>query len=498
MKVTFISFYFVNPGLRFLSSYLKNHGYDVDLIFLPPDNMYDVSEAYPDGILDDLRNLCAHSDIIGFSVFTNDFHRAARITGYLKGRTKAPILWGGIHPTIDPGSCPPEVDYVFVGEGEKGLVKAISQFERTGSMKGSDNIYYRDNGELRRGSLSPLLREGELDHFQDFDLDHHYVRQGDKIVKITPDIAQNSFHKDFENANPTYLTIFSRGCIHGCAYCCNNAINRLYSGDLPIYRAKTVNGMISELKHVLRKFPFIKFIYINDDNFMTNTVQRLKEFSERYKKEIALPFTVYGSPLTTTEEKMRVLKEAGLREVHIGVQSGSERMNETIYKRRMSNESVERIAALVNKFDLRGRYDFIFDNPYETTRDLLDTARLILRLPKPYIFQSFSLTFYPGTELYQIAKKDGKIFDEKTQVFEKVSNRFCEDNVSYLKLLCVLLPRMPKALGSVMISRPMVFIFHRKIFNKLYSLIYIALYSLKEKMRISMRSLYKDNKPRAG
>lgn len=491
MKLTFISFYFINPGLRFLSSYLKNYGCHVDLIFLPPDKMYNINEAYPEAVLDDLKRLCKDSDVIGLSVYTNDFHRASRLTSYLKKNTDAIIFWGGIHPTISPESSPSEVDYIYVGEGERGMLDIVRRLERNASIKDCDNLCYRDGDGFHRNRLSLLLRDVEMDHFQDFDLNGHYIRNGNAIVGVTEQIVRDNFDRDFEGGAHGYLTIFSRGCVHDCAYCCNNVINRLYKSDKPIYRTKTVKGMIEELKFILDKFSFIGFVNINDDNFMTNSVQRLSEFAELYKKEVGIPFAVFGSPVTTTEEKIKVLKAAGLREVHIGVQSGSERLNKDIYKRKMSNESVKNIATLVHKYNIRGRYDFIFDNPYETAQDLLDTARLILQLPKPYIFQSFSLTYFPGTELYDKAKKDGKIIDEKSQIFEKVSNRFYEDNVTYLKLICVLLPRIPYLLGKILISKPLVYILHRNIFNGLYRASYRVLYSAKERFNISVKSFYK-------
>ena len=141
---------------------------------------------------------------------------------------------------------------------------------------------------------------------------------------------------------------------------------------------------------------------------------------------------------------------------------------------------------------LRARYDFIFDNPYENREDQRETARLILQLPKPYIFQPFSLTFYPGTELFERAKKDGKIFDERSQVYEKISNEFYGKEVNYLKLVCLLLPRLPKFIGAVLISRPFVAFFSMRIFNVVYVKLYSFLLVLKKKFNIGVKSLYRN------
>ncbi|MBP1611083.1 MAG: putative Radical domain protein, partial [Acidobacteria bacterium] len=62
-------------GLRTLSSYLRKHGHETRLIFLPDFNDYSGKlEANPgfyrDGLLNDLFPLCEDCDLIGLSLMT--------------------------------------------------------------------------------------------------------------------------------------------------------------------------------------------------------------------------------------------------------------------------------------------------------------------------------------------------------------------------------------------------------------------------------------------
>lgn len=496
MKITLVSFYFLNPGIRYISSYLKKNGYDVSIVFLVPERMYDVDCLYSEKLLANLVEKCRDSSVIGLSVLTNDYYRAVQVTKYLQGKTGARIFWGGIHTTMFPENAPREADYVYIGEGEKGFLEAVEELGKGRDISNLDNLAYWRDGTFHKNKLRPFLRDEELDHYQDFDYENHYINdRNDTFIPVTSEITKNNFSIDFEYKVRTYLTIFTRGCPHGCTYCCNNKLNSLYKFEKNIYRRKPVSSIIKELKYIVSKFPFVKYILFEDDNFLVAGIDEIREFADRYKREIDLPFTIYGSPVFINEEKLKILCDAGLREVHIGVQSGSARLHREVYKRHISVESVVKAGTLINKLGLRGRYDFIFDNPYETVQDQIETAKLIMRLPKPYIFQSFSLTFFPGTEMYDVAKKDGKLCDERYQIYGKKTNDFYLGDVPYLKLVCFLMPRIPPRVGKVLISKPMVFLFHRDCFKWSYGIIYRLLQVIKNAFGLGVDRFYGKRTP---
>lgn len=64
-------------------------------------------------------------------------------------------------------------------------------------------------------------------------------------------------------------------------------------------------------------------------------------------------------------------------------------------------------------------YDIISDNPYETAEDKVETLRLLYQLPRPHLLHFFSLTFYPGTDLYAKAKADGLVQDDERDIYNK-------------------------------------------------------------------------------
>lgn len=94
----------------------------------------------------------------------------------------------------------------------------------------------------------------------------------------------------------------------------------------------------------------------------------------------------------------------------IGLQTGSDRVNKEIYKRKVTGSEFLAATKLVKDAGLYGYYDIILDNPYETKEDILKTLEIILQIRKPFQFQLFSLCLYSGTELHEKARNDGISF----------------------------------------------------------------------------------------
>jgi hypothetical protein len=60
-----------------------------------------------------------------------------------------------------------------------------------------------------------------------------------------------------------------------------------------------------------------------------------------------------------------------------------------------------RAARLINELRIAGKYDVILDNPLETGEDMAKTIEVLSNTPKPFLMEPYSLTLYPGTELYE-------------------------------------------------------------------------------------------------
>jgi hypothetical protein len=94
------------------------------------------------------------------------------------------------------------------------------------------------------------------------------------------------------------------------------------------------------------------------------------------------------------------------------------------------------------------------DNPYETLDDQLETARLLSRLPKPFRLSTFSLTFFPGTELYDRAHADGIVRDDVEDVYKKCYLKSSHvEGLSFADLLIMNSPFMPGWLTRLLANK---------------------------------------------
>ncbi len=427
-------------GVRYLSAYLKKAGHEVNILFLCKPYGKKENEAEIVQIIELIEK--KQPDLIGVGLMSNHFFRAVAITQAIKKRGGlAPIIWGGIHPTIRPEESLNFADLICVGEGEIAMEKLMNNLNNFKDLK-IEGIWHKDVDKIIEGGHGPLVIDIDSLPYPDYDLNNQYILHQEKIPPLSVEIL-----KQYSPMSHGYHRLLStRGCPHACAYCCSSVFRNFYGACY--LRRRSVDNFIEEMVEVKNKFPFIKFFKIMDDSFTFNNIEWLKEFNEKYKQKINLPFSCMVSPLTINEEKLMLLIDAGLRNVQIGLQSGSDRVNSQIYLRYIKTDDFLKAMELFEKY--QGRFNFvvdvIVDNPYEQEDDLLKTINTLNQIKKPFALSMFSLAIYPGTILYQRATNDKLLTDEneylskqyqilKHNVFNKIiylTSRLTKSKIDWL------------------------------------------------------------------
>jgi len=396
-------------GIRIISACLKKKGHDVKLIFLPRDFML----RYKKKILDSIVNLSKDSDLIGISVMTNLFSNAVQITQRFKKSLDVPIIWGGVHPTIRPKECLDYADIVCIGEGEEAIVELTDRMQSDKPYYDVDGLWFKTK-EIISNRIRPLIQDLDSFPFQDYDYSSHYILDDNEIHKMDKSLFLKYTYSK-------YMTMPTRGCPYGCSYCYNNTLNEMYYGQ-KIIRKRSPNNIVNELIQAKEKMPFINHITFDDDAFFLYTREELKELCMKYKENVNLSFSVSGaSPITINRDKLSLLVNAGLSKIRMGIQTASEQTMK-LYKRRYTALQVKNAVKIINKFSKKlevPQYDIIIDNPWESDKDLIKTLMFLSELEIPYELSIFSLTFYPGTELYRLAKKDGIIKNDRRDIYDK-------------------------------------------------------------------------------
>lgn len=407
-SVALVSFLVSSINTRTLSAYLKMNGVDVICIFCPVKlNGRNTAQ---------LIKLLKESNVflVGISAVTDDYFSAVTLTKEIKEKMAVSVIWGGAHANVRPEECLRNADMVCLGEGEEALLElARSLVNGKVNEKNINNIWFNDKGLIIRNEMRRLEEDLDRYPFPDFDLATQYVMNESGVD------ALNETHLSGE-----YSIITSRGCPYSCSYCYNSYRRKDYSGKGKFLRARSIGNVIEELSQVKKLFPSIKKINFWDDSFVARSTKDFEKFEIMYVDSINLPFFALVEPMAFDYEKINILLGCGLKSLQVGIQSGSERINKNVYNRSVHNDKIIEISQFINKAHVEVIYDFIFNNPYETREDILETIDLLLRLPKPFVLQGYNLIFYPGTGITEKALQDGHIsFKSDKDDFSTIQSR---------------------------------------------------------------------------
>jgi radical SAM superfamily enzyme YgiQ (UPF0313 family) len=414
-------------GLKYLASSIRANGHDARILFLPG---YLEPTLNPE-IEDFIRDY--NPDLIGISLMSIEFYPSKNLTMLLRERFSTPIIWGGVHAIISPEECLKYADYVCCGEGERAIVSLLEHIKsRKDSIPQIPGIWVNNRGRIIKTSYAPP--EADLDSlpFQEYLPDYFYGLHKGRIYNF----ARNPhlFRRYALYGGTCHMMITTRGCPFKCGYCANSYLVNVYGRKV---RERSVENCMEELIHV-KKDPYLLYINFEDDCFFAHNREWIRRFSAEYRRHIKLPFIVRVIPTMLDEEKLFMLKEAGLSTVVMGIQSGCDRVNFEVFDRRIKFTSVVKAAELISKAKLVGFYEMIVDNPYETEGDEMQTIESMARLKKPYIISLAHLTFFPGTPLTERAIRDN-IADRDSYLYRYM----VKIDMTYLNKLLNITPYIP-------------------------------------------------------
>ncbi|MBF0370818.1 MAG: B12-binding domain-containing radical SAM protein [Magnetococcales bacterium] len=478
-------------GVRMLSAFLKEHGQEVRVIYLPGgvaqfQRDATVRYGYEQRILDQVIELCRDSGLIGISFMSNYLDRAMNLGENLRKALDIPVVVGGIHPTVKPEDCLEFADLVCVGEGEDALLELIERLEKGESYDDVQNFWMKkEDGRIIRNPSRPLREDLDSLPFFDFGMEEHYIFDNftNDVVPVTDEIMTRVLpmephlvgtFSDAYDRTRSYKTLSSRGCPHKCSFCTENSLNEMYSPQR-YFRRRTVNHIIDELVEVKEKMPYVESFYLFDDTFLARPTREIKEFAEAYQKRVAIPFHVQVSPSTVNEEKIEALVDAGMVFVEMGVQTISE-AGTASYNRKVSKEKITKAANIIYKFRDKLHtpcFHVILDNPWESPQDVAETIRFLTTLP-PFWLQRSTLTYFPGIHLYDRAKAEGIIKTEEDEWREIYAKPFHAPESTYVNFLMYLMgfPGFPRPFMRFLASETMVRLLHKNWNKWLFSLMF--------------------------
>lgn len=335
-------------------------------------------------------------EVICFSCITSTFQWAIAVAEEMKTwNPDIKTIFGGVHVSAIPDRVIEKapVDYVVAGEGEIAIQKIIDRIA-TGNTDPEpiENTRFKLDGEVVVGRQSAFFQELDTLPWFNKEIWENYLPMTGK-----------------------YMTMASRGCPYRCTFCFNN-----FFAELPetkkkgkYVRFRSVDHVLAELKWAIARYGDITFIDFQDDVFTANK-KWLREFSERYRKEIGIPFQCLTHPKYMDEETAQLVSKAGCKWIQMGVQSMDEDFKNKHLLRYERSDNIREACRVMNKYGIRAKLDHMFGLPGEP----LSAQAKALDLYREYVpsrIQTFWTCYLPGTDMMNEALENGTLSQEEAE-----------------------------------------------------------------------------------
>jgi anaerobic magnesium-protoporphyrin IX monomethyl ester cyclase len=378
-------------GILSVGSSLKRAGYDVELI--------NITEREIDQTV---KRVIAQSPLyVGLTVMTGvQTRHSAEFSKKIKQKSKIPVIWGGIHPSLLPKQCLQEdyIDYVVISEGEISIIDLTQKIIDGKEPLDVPGIAYKKDNQVVINSWRSFINNLD-DYRSDFSL-----------------IDPNEFIFPLSQYKRVFVYKASRGCPFNCAFCYNNAFNQNK------WRFWSVEAVVKDINWLKQSYQ-IDAIKFYDDNFFVDKSRALAIL-----EQINLPAHVEIRIDSLDDNLAGRLKELKVFDMLIGVESGSNRLLKMIDKNFTVDKILETVK-IIAKYDLPATYSAIVGLPTETKEEFEATIDLFYNIYKIHSKAVFSLGAYlpyPGSKMYDFAISEGFNPPERTEDWGNI-DRFRQD-----------------------------------------------------------------------
>ena len=308
--------------------------------------------------------------LVGFSLTLFNIRNSRDVARLFKEESSnVPVIFGGPHATIMPTeqAILDFVDIVITHQGEISLREIAEQIRHGSYFPVGD-----PKKKIVRGK-TPL----SLDDLA-FPARH--------LVDINK-YNRKSLAMDI---TPTDYMCSSRGCPFQCAFCSSKIFwERKYYTRKP-------SSIVDEIETLMGKYGS-KGIYFREDNF-TIRKHNLGVCKEMIRRKLDIKWECESRVDTVSKEDLAIMKEAGCAGIWCGVESGSQRILDSI-KKGYKIKQVQNFFDWCRDVDISTFACFMLGFPGENKEDILETYELAINLPVKRV-QFATYVGFPRSEIY--------------------------------------------------------------------------------------------------
>jgi radical SAM superfamily enzyme YgiQ (UPF0313 family) len=204
--------------------------------------------------------------------------------------------------------------------------------------------------------------------------------------------------------------IACQGCPYKCEYCFNSNTNWQNMVKEKRLRYHSPEWLIEDIERTFHDYGG-QLVSFQDDIFGID-LQWLEKFTRLYKR-VRIPFFAQLRPRLITEDRVKLLKEAGIHIVSFAIESGNEQTRREFLDREEPNAIIEAGCRLLHKYKIKFRMQNMLGIPVkDPLADALETLRFNMKM-KPTLSWCSILQAYPGTAIAKRVVKMGLVKSEE-------------------------------------------------------------------------------------
>ncbi len=337
--------------------------------------------------------------LVGLSSISENYGKAVELAKFLKSRTGAPVIIGGVHISLAPETLDPVFDAGVIGEGEKTLtellrsVLALGRFPDAAGLRGIQGLCFYSEGRLTVNDPRPYLED--LDEVPMIDRRKMPFWSGKGFVHL----------------------VASRGCPYQCSICSSKKL-------FPTYRSFSPERIMREIRTALTDYGAKEIMFFDD--LLIADFRRLKDLVDRIVAEglAGAAKFLFLARANLVDERL-CAQMLRLRTVRVGIGLESFADSVLAYYNKgttgmMNQTAIDRLAA--SGIETTGC--FVFGSQAEGVPELLTTLRAIYEnLSRGKLAEIYwgVLKPYPGTGVCRDAQNRG--YRHATSGWDALVNR---------------------------------------------------------------------------
>jgi radical SAM superfamily enzyme YgiQ (UPF0313 family) len=349
-------------------------------------------------------------EIVGITANTPQVKQAWRTAAEIKRVLPGtPVVIGGPHPSVlsEESASRPEIDITARGEGEAIWVELLNQFEE---LKREDPEFTAEKWLAPGSPLHKIFgitfrtTDGKMfvrpDHPPIDDLDvlpwpEYSLFKMERYTNLQP-------ATDHVDGARSFSIMTSRGCPYRCTFCSQSIMPQKW-------RCRSAKNVADEWEHLVKELG-AQEIGVLDDSANIRMDRLFELADELVKREINHVPWIFVNGIRgnlATVELLGRLKAAGLKRTAFGVETGDPDILLTIDKR-IDHDTIREAFRNAKKVGLETIGFFIIGLPGDTEESMEKTIQFAIEVD-PMIANFSMMTPYPGTKVYEIVKRKGRM-----------------------------------------------------------------------------------------